>query len=167
MTRIIPVMAAVLASLALSAAPAFAKDHGNGHGNGNGKGQDKQEERAEGRGDGANRGERHEVKPGAYFNERQRELAHRSYVEHYGNAKRCPPGLAKKNNGCLPPGQARRWSVGEPIPSGVVLYPVPQPVLVQLPPPPIGYRYSRAGGDVVLIRINGNVVADVLLNIFG
>ena len=26
----------------------------------------------------------------------------------YGNGRDCPPGLAKKNNGCQPPGQARR-----------------------------------------------------------
>lgn len=29
----------------------------------------------------------------------------------------CPPGLAKKNNGCLPPGQAKAsWSVGQRLP---------------------------------------------------
>ena len=26
----------------------------------------------------------------------------------YGEARGCPPGLAKKNNGCLPPGQAKK-----------------------------------------------------------
>lgn len=25
----------------------------------------------------------------------------------------CPPGLAKKNNGCLPPGQAKKLNVGQ------------------------------------------------------
>jgi hypothetical protein len=25
----------------------------------------------------------------------------------------CPPGLAKKNNGCLPPGQAKKLAVGQ------------------------------------------------------
>lgn len=35
---------------------------------------------------------------------------------YYGS--NCPPGLAKKNNGCLPPGQARqRWKVGQRLPS--------------------------------------------------
>ena len=29
------------------------------------------------------------------------------------NNRDCPPGLAKKRNGCLPPGQARRLSRGE------------------------------------------------------
>jgi hypothetical protein len=31
----------------------------------------------------------------------------------------CPPGLAKKNNGCLPPGQAKRlFVVGQRVPTG-------------------------------------------------
>ncbi len=29
------------------------------------------------------------------------------------NNRHCPPGLAKKRNGCLPPGHARRLSRGE------------------------------------------------------
>lgn len=35
---------------------------------------------------------------------------------YYGG--NCPPGLAKKNNGCLPPGQAKsRYSVGQRLPN--------------------------------------------------
>jgi hypothetical protein len=31
----------------------------------------------------------------------------------------CPPGLAKKNNGCLPPGQAKKlYRVGQRFPAG-------------------------------------------------
>ena len=31
----------------------------------------------------------------------------------------CPPGLAKKNNGCLPPGQAKkRFAMGQRLPQG-------------------------------------------------
>jgi len=31
----------------------------------------------------------------------------------------CPPGLAKKNNGCLPPGQAKKlYNVGQRFPTG-------------------------------------------------
>ena len=43
--------------------------------------------------------------------------AGRSYVG-YG-AGGCPPGLAKKNNGCLPPGQAKKlYGVGQRWPVG-------------------------------------------------
>jgi len=41
-------------------------------------------------------------------------------------AKACPPGLAKKDNGCLPPGQAKnRFAVGERLPSSYSSYNVP------------------------------------------
>ena len=35
----------------------------------------------------------------------------------------CPPGLAKKNNGCLPPGQAKKlFNVGQRLPYGYNSY---------------------------------------------
>lgn len=33
----------------------------------------------------------------------------------YAEAPGCPPGLAKKHNGCMPPGQAKKWQRGERI----------------------------------------------------
>jgi Ni/Co efflux regulator RcnB len=147
-------VAAGIAASLLLAAPVFAKDHGNGHG----KGHDKHENRDDDR--------REEVRQGAYFNDHHREEVRSYYVQHYGEGKGCPPGLAKKHNGCMPPGQARKWAVGQPVPTGVVYYAVPQPVLTLLPPAPVGYRYERLGGDIVLVRLNGNLVVDIMLNIF-
>lgn len=148
-------LAAAVAA-AMLGAPAFAKDHGHGKG----KGRDKQEEKAE------RREEARDVRQGAYFNDRHREEVHRYYTEHYGGRKGCPPGLAKKNNGCMPPGQARKWAVGQPLPRDVVVYTVPQPVLTYLPPAPVGYRYERVGGDLVLIHISDRLVVDIMLNLF-
>lgn len=37
----------------------------------------------------------------------------------------CPPGLAKKNNGCLPPGQAKKLNRGDRLPSYLSRYNVP------------------------------------------
>ena len=31
----------------------------------------------------------------------------------YAQPRGCPPGLAKKNNGCLPPGQAKKLRIGQ------------------------------------------------------
>src|SRR3569623_1751582 len=45
--------------------------------------------------------ERDDVKGGAYFNDHHREAVRTYYSQHYGQGKGCPPGLAKKNNGCL------------------------------------------------------------------
>jgi len=151
-------LAAFAVASAFVCAPALAKDHGEGKG----KGHEKQEEKAEKQG-----GKHEEVRPGAYFSDQHRQLAHRYYEEHYAHAKSCPPGLAKKNNGCMPPGQARKWAVGEPLPRDVTYYSVPQPILVQLPRAPYGYRYTRVGPDIVLVRVNGNVVVDIMLNVFG
>jgi Ni/Co efflux regulator RcnB len=111
--------------------------------------------------------EREDVKVGAYFNDQHREAARAYYHEHYSNAKNCPPGLAKKNNGCMPPGQARKWAVGQPIPRGVVVYTVPRPVLVQMPPPPYGYRYARIGNDIVLVQAQNNLIVDIIVGLLG
>ena len=47
---------------------------------------------------------------------RDRTTVYTYYRTEFG-AGRCPPGLAKKGNGCLPPGQARKlWVVGQPLP---------------------------------------------------
>jgi Ni/Co efflux regulator RcnB len=67
----------------------------------------------------------------------------------------------------MPPGQARKWNVGEPLPRGVAVYEVPRPMLVQLPPAPYGYHYRRVGGDIVLVRTQNNLVIDIMLNVFG
>jgi Ni/Co efflux regulator RcnB len=146
------VLAAAITA-AMLAVPAFAKDHGEGHG----RGHDKRDEHVE----------RHvEARQGAYFTDHHREEVRRYYVEHYGGHRACPPGLAKKHNGCMPPGQARRWEMGRPVPRDVVVYAVPQPVLTMLPAAPVGYRYERVGGDIVLMHVSDRLVVDVMLNIF-
>lgn len=175
-TRIANFAAIAALSLLCASAPAFAKDHGNeGHGNKHGdKHGDKQErqerqEEKHGRQE-SQHGDRRapaDVRPGAYFNDAHRQYARKYYTEHYGHGRGCPPGLAKKNNGCMPPGQARRWDVGQPLPRGVAVYDVPRPMLVQLPPAPYGYHYSRVGGDIVLVRNQNNLVVDIILNVFG
>ncbi len=110
--------------------------------------------------------ERKDVKVGAHFNDEHRTYVREYYSQHYGDRRGCPPGLAKKNNGCMPPGQAK-YVVGQPLPRGVSWYAVPQPVITHLPPVPYGYRYARVGGDVVLLRIGNNMVVDVIVGFPG
>jgi Ni/Co efflux regulator RcnB len=102
-----------------------------------------------------------EVPVGAYFVEHQRAVV-TTYYGQQRKAGRCPPGLAKKNNGCMPPGQARKWQMGQPLPSGVVYYPVPQAVVIQMGPPPVGYRYVRVANDLLLIAIGTQLVVDAI-----
>ena len=162
------VAAFLLASPALAEKPEHAGKGGDKHGQKHeakaDKRADKQRDQAEKR---AEKRERQEIKHGGYFRDEHRDYVRQYYTQYYAEKHRCPPGLAKKNNGCMPPGQARKWSVGQPVPAGVAVYAVPQPVIVHLPPAPYGYRYGRVGGDVVLIQIQGNVIVDIIHALLG
>ena len=105
------------------------------------------------------------VQQGTYFNDQQRENARTYYSQTYGKGKNCPPGLAKKNNGCMPPGQVRNWVVGQPVPRDIVVYTVAAPVLRQLPPAPYGYRYQRIGDDIVLVQQQNNLIVDIIVGL--
>ena len=74
----------------------------------------------------------------------------------------CPPGLAKKNNGCQPPGQAKKWSQGQPLPPGVPYYALPPDLLRQLLPPPPGYEYVRVANDVLMMARGSRMVLDAV-----
>ena len=74
----------------------------------------------------------------------------------------CPPGLAKKNNGCLPPGQAKKWTQGQPLAAGIPYYLLPQDLLRQLVPPPVGYQYIRIADDVLLMANGTRMIVDAV-----
>jgi len=96
-----------------------------------------------------------------YFNDHQREVAHSYYGEQFRRG-RCPPGLAKKHNGCMPPGQAKQWMRGRPLPRTVVYYDVPASVVIQLGYPPAGHRYVRIASDILMIAIGTGMVVDAI-----
>ena len=168
------IVSLTIASL-LMAGTAFAKNQGDDHekgGNKHGqkyedkreKFEDKSEKKAE---KNAGKRQREDIKQGAYFNDQQRTFARQYYTTTYKDGKRCPPGLAKKNNGCLPPGQVRNWAVGQPVPTNVTVYSVAQPVIRMLPPAPVGYRYARIGGDIVLVQQQNNIIVDIIQGLLG
>ena len=97
--------------------------------------------------------------------DRDRNVVHTYYRTEYA-AGRCPPGLAKKNNGCLPPGQANRaWVIGQPLPPQIVYEPMPRALWTQLTPPPPGYEYVRVADDIVLMSTATRVIAGLLGNL--
>lgn len=69
----------------------------------------------------------------------------------------CPPGLAKKHNGCQPPGQAKKWAVGSPLDPALRL-PVPPDILIKVGPPPAGHEWVRVAGDIVLVAVGTALV---------
>ncbi|RIK93519.1 MAG: hypothetical protein DCC73_08040 [Proteobacteria bacterium] len=78
----------------------------------------------------------------------------------------CPPGLAKKNRHCLPPGQAKkRYAIGAPLPAGVMFGPLPGPLAHRLPPPPRGYIYGYVDNDVLLMAEATHRVVDAIVAI--
>jgi hypothetical protein len=96
------------------------------------------------------------------FTTGQRDSVHGWYVDSYGRGN-CPPGLAKKNNGCLPPGQAKkRYAVGHPLPGEVRWNPVPPSRATRLGPPPAGYLYVTLDGDLLKLAVGTMLVVDAI-----
>jgi Ni/Co efflux regulator RcnB len=101
---------------------------------------------------------------GGYFAERDRLAVY----EYYGQPRaKCPPGLAKKGDRCQPPGQARYWRMGQPLPRDVRRRPVEADVRIQLGTPPAGYEFVRVAGDILLIAVGTAMVIDAIQDIQG
>lgn len=96
------------------------------------------------------------------FSPEQRDVVRNYQHAQYGRGH-CPPGLAKKNNGCLPPGQAKkRFAVGRPLPPGIVVLDLPGDLQVRLGKPPRGARYGIIDGDVVKLVAGSLLVVDAI-----
>lgn len=145
----------------LAAGPAMAEKPswaGGGKGGKNERAERRDEQR------GAQKDERREGPAGMqgrHFEDRHREIVREYYTEQFRSG-RCPPGLAKKHNGCMPPGQAKKWQIGRPLPRDVVYYNVPQPLVMQIGVPPAGYRYVRVATDILLIAAGTGMVVDAI-----
>jgi Ni/Co efflux regulator RcnB len=101
-----------------------------------------------------------------YFGDRHRTIVHRYFAQEI-NSGHCPPGLAKKHNGCMPPGQAKKWAIGRPLPRTVTYYTLPPAIVVELGPPPPGYQYVRVADDILLLSIGTHMVVDAIQNLLG
>ncbi len=141
---------ALACAVLLAASPAFAGDKpgkGNGHGNGNPGNAE--------RGGGGSGGSSLSVQ--IQFTDVDRRAVADYYAPQIG-AGNCPPGLAKKHNGCQPPGQAKQWQMGRPLPRDVIFYAVPGALLARLPMPPEGQKYVRVASDILLITVGTGLV---------
>jgi hypothetical protein len=96
------------------------------------------------------------------FGDTEREAARHYFVKEHGQGN-CPPGLAKKQNGCLPPGQAKkRYAVGHSLPHGVVVGKLPIELSVTIGPAPAGYWYGILDGDLVKLAVGTMLVVDAI-----
>jgi Ni/Co efflux regulator RcnB len=156
--RAIPVALLALV-LAAPSADVFAKDKGN---KGKPAKADKDKEKDKDKAHktavvtDADRGRR------VVFADDDRRVVRDWWRSTYG--RDCPPGLAKKDNGCLPPGQAKkRYVVGQMLPPSMAIVGVPSGL--RLGPAPAGYRYAYVDGDILLIDAASRRVADVIVNV--
>jgi len=151
----------------LAAGPAMADKPSWAGGGKSGKDErmDRRDEQRGGRRDDDQKSRRDRDGPSAgkrgHFEERHHVIVREYYVEQFRGG-RCPPGLAKKHNGCMPPGQAKRWQLGRPLPRDVIYYEVPQPLVVQIGVPPSGHRYVRVATDILMIAIGTGMVVDAI-----
>jgi hypothetical protein len=104
------------------------------------------------------------VKASQYFNEEIRIAVHKYYSGQFRSGH-CPPGIAKKNNDCMPPGQAKKWAIGRPLPRDVIFYDLPPEVLVQLGPVPSRHRFVRVASDILMIAVGTGMVVDAIEDI--
>lgn len=141
----IRVVTALLSLCVLAIGPALAQGQGQGQGQ------------------GQNQERRQEAK--YRFDDAQRSVVRNYYQEAANNAGPggCPPGLAKKQNGCMPPGQVRKWEMGRQLPRDVTYYSVPDAISQQLGMAPEGHKYVRVASDILLITETAGVVIDAIL----
>ena len=129
-------LVATLLLIALPALPALA-GNGNGKGKGNGNGNGGQGNSHKGNGNakhggGGGNGESwsnehddHDHSP--RFSDNDRDYWRDYWNDQYEHGN-CPPGLAKKHNGCMPPGHAKKIRIGQRLPRHVIYHEVPAAV---------------------------------------
>lgn len=109
---------------------------------------------------------RGDIRYGGYFGDQHRVVIRNYYTEQYQRGH-CPPGLSKKNNRCLPPGQAKKWRIGQPLPRNVIFYDLPPAIALELGPAPAGYRFVRVASDILMIGVGTGLVMDAIQDLGG
>jgi hypothetical protein len=80
----------------------------------------------------------------------------------------CPPGLAAKLNGCRPPGQARKYAIGQRLPRGLGLYTpynqIPLAYRNQIPSiyPDSAYDYIYRNNSIYVVDPTSRLVTDII-----
>jgi hypothetical protein len=156
-------------SLAIVSSMALAKGPGsNGPGNGNGPPEKIQktanDQRAHGQKGDPDYRHSGSVIEISFFGDRHRSIAADYYNDMFRRGG-CPPGLAKKNNGCMPPGQAKQWRLGYPLDPDITFYDLDRNLRIRLGDAPEGYRYVRVASDILLLAVGTNLVVDAIENL--
>jgi Ni/Co efflux regulator RcnB len=143
--------ATLLLAALLAAGPALAEKPGWAGKGGKDKGPDKVEARVK-------------ISIGSHFGDRERGVV-RDYFVSETRGGNCPPGLAKKNNGCMPPGQAKKWQLGQVLPRDVIYYDLSPRLSVEIGVPPPGYKFVRVASDILMIAVGTGLVIDAITDL--
>ena len=101
------------------------------------------------------------IRIGGYIDDEHRHET-REYYREYSRSGRCPPGLAKKHDGCRSYRQSRHWAMGEYLPRDVVYHRVEPEVSIHLGTPPRGHEFIRVASDILLIAVGTGLVVDAI-----
>ena len=155
MRLVIPVL--TIACAVATASVAFAQPDNKGHGRGNPQGGGPSNAASHPGGGGP--------QASISISDRDRNEVYAYYRGQYA-AGNCPPGLAKKNNGCMPPGQAKKaWTMNQPLPAGVLYEVLPRDLLGRLSPAPSGYQYVRVANDVLMMAVGTRMIVGALADL--
>ncbi len=138
-------MIAAVALATLSFNPAYSKNEKHGN---NGKNKHSHE--------------KHHADRPAKFSSHDRDIIVTYLNNNNVQVKKCPPGLAKKNPLCMPPGQYKKLVVGQPLTSDITWGRLPNGLLAQLPPPPANAYYGMVGNDVLLLSDKTRIILDII-----
>lgn len=164
-----------MATLIIACNSAYAEKPDKGNGNGN-SGKNKSEQQQK-RGGGPDQGgkkadkgsdkssDKSNVSVSFNFGGSETRIVRDYYGSQVAKGK-CPPGLAKKGNGCQPPGQAKQWQKGRALGSDVRYYDIPNELRIRLPAPPLNHKYVQLGTDLLLIAVGTAIVVDAIDGIF-
>lgn len=149
-------------ALALAAGGAFAEKPSWA---GDGKHKQGKERHEEGdRSERGRDGDRHGSSVAFGFSGDDRRIASEYYGAQVRKGK-CPPGLAKKNKACQPPGQAKKWQKGQSLAKDIKYNELPKELRVRLPAPPPNHRYVQVAGDILMIATGTRMVIDAIEDI--
>lgn len=135
---------------------AAAKDHGENHGNGHNKKWEQHDN------DDNDQGHRTKSRARVYtFQPAEREVIIRYLTRDYGG--KCPPGLAKKHNGCIPPGHQARYRPGVILEDDVEWHEPPVEIIEHLRPAPLHTRYVMVDQNVLLVSEATKKILDAVV----
>jgi len=101
------------------------------------------------------------VQIGGYFGDRQITETHEYYRER-ARTGHCPPGLAKKNNGCAALRRDRDWHIGENIPQHARYDEIDPSIQIKLGLPPPGHKFVQVASDILMIAVGSGLIIDAI-----